>query len=100
MSCTHAKRPVPTDPVEKARYYWAKRQTAEAQEQGMGSDEIHALFKYIMEMDIDAIEKSGTEETYETFRRAIGQATTALDEGKPVAVALNLFRTIMHGDLK
>ena len=44
MSCTHAKRPVPTDPVEKARYYWAKRQTAVAQEQGMGSDEIHALF--------------------------------------------------------
>ena len=100
MSCTHAKHPVPTDPAEKARYYWAKRQTAVAQEQGMSNDEIHDLFKYIMDMDIDAVEKSGTEETNETFRRAIGQATTALDEGKPVAVALNLFRTIMHGDLK
>ena len=47
-----------------------KRQTAVAQEQGMSNDEIHDLFKYIMDMDIDAVEKSGTEETYETFRRA------------------------------
>ena len=39
MSCTHAKHPVPTDPAEKARYYWAKRQTAVAQEQGMSNDE-------------------------------------------------------------
>lgn len=56
MSCTHAKHPVPTDPAEKARYYWAKRQTAVAQEQGMSNDEIHDLFKYIMDMDIDAVE--------------------------------------------
>ena len=27
----------------------------------MSNDEIHDLFKYIMDMDIDAVEKSGTE---------------------------------------
>lgn len=100
MSCIHAKHSVPTDPAEKARYDWAKKQTEVAREQGMDIEEVHALFKYIMDMDLEAVSQSATEEVSSTFRRAIGQATTALEAGQPVAVALNLFRCIMHGDLK
>ena len=100
MSCIHTEKTIPTDPAQKARYDWAKKQTAVAKEQGMDSEEVHALFKYIMDMDVEAVSQSSTEETNNTFRRAVGQATTALEAGQPTAVALNLFRCIMHGDLK
>ncbi|SUP40382.1 hypothetical protein [Veillonella criceti] len=100
MSCTHNKKEIPTNPQERARYDWAKKQTEVAKAQGMDSAELHALFKYIMELDVEAVSQSGTEEVHAVFRRALGQATTALEAGQPEAVALNLFRCIMHGDLK
>lgn len=51
MKCKHATREIPTDPHGKARYERAMRHMELAKEQGMSSEEIHALFKLIMDFD-------------------------------------------------
>ncbi|WP_298704466.1 hypothetical protein [uncultured Veillonella sp.] len=83
-----------------ARYEWAKKQVTVALNQDMSTAEAKALFQHLMALDMNGINESGNDEVHATFRRAIGQATTALEEGQSTALALYLFRCIMHGDLK
>ncbi|MDY3973351.1 hypothetical protein [uncultured Veillonella sp.] len=91
---------MPNDEASKAKYNWAKTQVEVALEQGMSREEASALYQYVVDLDVAAITETGNEEVHATFRRAIGQATAAMDAGQPLGVALNLFRCIMHGDLK
>ena len=71
MTCTHAKFQVPTDPHGKKRYESAMKHVEAAKKAGKSSEEIHALFKKIMEfnpMDIESIPK---DEAHAKYRSAM-----------------------------
>ncbi|WP_295236475.1 hypothetical protein [Veillonella sp.] len=98
MKCPHATREVPTDPHEKARYDWAMKHVELAKEQGMSSEEIHALFKQIMDFDFKEVDKVPNDEAHKTFRQALAHANRAMEEGQPIEAVHAIFRRIMHGE--
>lgn len=48
MTFTHPKFEVPTDPQGRARYESAKKHVEAAKKAGKSSEEIHAMFRRIM----------------------------------------------------
>lgn len=58
MTCTHPKYELPNDSHAKYRYESAMKHVEAAKAAGKSSEEIHAIFKKVMEFDpknIDAI---------------------------------------------
>ena len=56
MTCTHGKFQIPTDPHGKKRYESAMKHVEAAKKAGKSSEEIHALFKKIMEFNMDSLD--------------------------------------------
>lgn len=99
MKCKHATREIPTDPHGKARYERAMRHMELAKEQGMSSEEIHALFKLIMDFDPKKdLDKVPNDDAHKEFRQALSHANRAVEEGKSDEEAHEIFRRIMHGE--
>lgn len=98
MKCKHATRLVPTDPHEKARYDRAMKHIEYAREQGMSSEEIHTLFKQIMDFDYKDIDKVPNDEAHKKFRQALVHANKAREEGKSDEEVHAVFNRIMNGE--
>lgn len=98
MTCTHANFTVPTDPHGKRRYESAMKHVEAAKKAGKSSEELHALFKKIMEfnpMDIDSIPK---DEAHAKYRSAMVHMKAALDNGKSSAEAHAVAKKILSGE--
>lgn len=98
MTCTHANFTVPTDSHGKRRYESAMKHVEAAKKAGKSSEELHALFKKIMEfnpMDIDSIPK---DEAHAKYRSAMVHMKAALDNGKSSAEAHAIARKILSGE--
>lgn len=94
----HPEFKIPTDPHGKKRYESAMKHVEAAKKAGKSSDEIHAIFKRIMDFDprnVDAIPK---DEVHAKYRSAVIHAKAAMENGKSSAEAHELFRKIMNGE--
>ena len=98
MTCIHANFEIPTDPHGKRRYESAMKHVEAAKKAGKSSEEIHAIFKKIMEhdpMDIDSIPK---DEAHAKYRTAMIHMKAALENGKTSEEAHAMFKRIMNGE--
>lgn len=98
MTCTHANFEIPTDPHGKRRYESAMKHVEAAKKAGKSSEEIHAIFKKVMEhdpMDIDSIPK---DEAHAKYRTAMIHMKAALENGKTSEEAHAMFKRIMNGE--
>lgn len=98
MTCTHANFEIPTDPHGKRRYESAMKHVEAAKKAGKSSEEIHAIFKKVMEhnpMDIDSIPK---DEAHAKYRIAMIHMKAALEHGKSSEEAHAMFKRIMNGE--
>lgn len=98
MTCTHANFEIPTDPYGKRRYESAMKHVEVAKKAGKSSEEIHAIFKKVMEhdpMDIDSIPK---DEAHAKYRTAMIHMKAALEHGKTSEEAHAMFKRIMNGE--
>lgn len=98
MTCTHANFEIPTDPHGKRRYESAMKHVEVAKKAGKSSEEIHAIFKKVMEhdpMDIDSIPK---DEAHAKYRTAMIHMKAALEHGKTSEEAHAMFKRIMNGE--
>lgn len=98
MPCKHGEFSIPTDPHGKKRYESAMKHVETAKKAGKSSEEIHALFKKIMEfnpMDIDAIPK---DEAHAKYRSAMIHMKAALANGKSVQEAHAIAKRIRSGE--
>ncbi len=98
MTCTHANFEIPTDPHGKRRYESAMKHVEAAKKAGKSSEEIHAIFKKVMEhdpMDIDSIPK---DEAHAKYRTAMIHMKAALEHGKTSEEAHAMFKRIMNGE--
>ena len=97
MTCTHGKFQIPTDPHGNKRHESAMKHVEAAKKAGKSSEEIHALFKKIMEfhpMDIESIPK---DEAHAKYRSAMIHMKAALANGKSVAEAHEIAKKIRTG---
>lgn len=98
MTCTYANFEIPTDPHGKRRYESAMKHVEAAKNAGKSSEEIHAIFKKVMEhdpMDIDSIPK---DEAHAKYRTAMIHMKAALENGKTSEEAHAMFKRIMNGE--
>ena len=99
MTCKeHPKYELPNTPHAKHRYESAMKHVEAAKKAGKSSEEIHALFKKIMEfnpMDIDSIPK---DEAHAKYRSAMIHMKAALENGKSSAEAHALAKKILSGE--
>lgn len=98
MTCTHPKYEIPTDPHGKHRYESAMKHVTSAKAAGKSSDEIHAIFKKVMEFNpknIDAIPK---DEAHAKYRSARIHMQKALENGKSLKEAHEIFKKVRSGN--
>lgn len=98
MTNCHPKFEIPTDPHGKRRYESAMKHVEAAKKAGKSTEEIHAIFKKVMEfnpMDIDSIPK---DEAHAKYRSAMVHMKAALEKGKSSAEAHEIARKILNGE--
>lgn len=80
MACTHGKyNPETMDAHERARYESAMRHVEWAKEQGKSSDEIHALFRQIMNRKWD--DPVPNDEAHREYAKRLERAKEARANG-------------------
>lgn len=67
----HPKFEIPTDPHGKHRYESAMKHVEAAKKAGKSSDEIHAIFKKVMEFNPMDIESIPQDEAHAKYRTAM-----------------------------
>lgn len=98
MTCTHPKFEIPTDPHGKKRYESAMKHVEAAKKAGKSTEEIHAIFKKVMEFDPKNIESIPQDEAHAKYRMAMIHLQKALENGKTADEAHAMFRKIMNGE--
>ena len=99
MTCKHPEYKLPDTPHAKARYESAMRHVEAAKVAGKSSEEIHAIFKKVMEFDpktdLDKLPKDGPHGKY---RSAVIHAQKALENGKSSEEVHAMYKKIMAGE--
>jgi hypothetical protein len=93
----HPKFEIPQDPHGKKRYESAMNHVEAAKEAGKSNDEIHVVFKKIMEFDPMDIDKIPTDEAHAKYRSAIIHVKAAKEKGMPVNEIHDMYKRIMSG---
>ena len=94
----HPKFKIPTDPHGKHRYESAMKHVEAAKKAGKSSDEIHAIFKKVMEFNPMDIESIPQDESHAKYRTAMVHMKKALESGKSADEAHEVYRKIMNGE--
>ena len=90
MTCKeHPKYELPNTPHAKHRYESAMKHVEAAKAAGKSSEEIHAIFKKVMEFDIKDVEKLPADGPHAKYRSAAGKSSEEAHE---------LYRKIMAGE--
>lgn len=94
----HPEFKIPADPHGKKRYESAMKHVEAAKKAGKSSEEIHAIFKRIMDFDPKNVDLIPNDEAHAKYRSAVIHAKAAMESGKSSAEAHELFRKIMNGE--
>lgn len=98
MTCNHPKFEIPTDPHGKRRYESAMRHVEAAKKAGKSSEDIHAIFKKVMEFNPLDIESIPTDEAHATYCSAMIHMKVALDKGMSAEKAHAIAKKILSGE--
>ncbi|HAT56612.1 MAG TPA: hypothetical protein DCS74_03430 [Veillonellaceae bacterium] len=93
----HPKFEVPDDPHAKHRYESALKHAEYAKAAGKSSEEIHAVFKKVMEFDPKDLDSIPKDEAHQKYRMALIHARKAADAGKSSEEVHEVFKRIMEG---
>ena len=93
----HPKFEVPADPHGKVRYASAKKHAEAAKKAGKSSEEIHAIFKKVMEFDPMDIDKIPTDEAHAKYRSAMIHVKAAKERGASADEIHAMYKRIMTG---
>lgn len=93
----HPAFKVPDDPHGKARYMSAKKHAEAAKDAGKSSEEIHAIFKKVMEFDPMDIESIPKDETHAKYRNAMIHVKAAKEKGMSANEIHAMYDRIMTG---
>lgn len=96
MTCTHPKYELPNDPHAKYRYDSAMKHVEAAKAAGKSSEEIHAIFKRVMEFDPKNIDAIPNDEAHARYRSAMVHMQKALANGKSVEEAHEIFEKVKN----
>lgn len=90
MTCKeHPKYELPNTPHAKHRYESAMKHVEAAKAAGKSSEEIHAIFKKVMEFDIKDVEKLPADGPHAKYRSAVIHAQKAIAAGKSSEKRMN-----------
>lgn len=95
----HPKYQIPDTPHAKIRYERALKHARAAKAEGKSTEEIHAIFKRVIEFDTKDVEKLSKEGKHGQYRSAVLHARMALEQGKTSAEAHAVFKRFMAGDV-
>ncbi len=98
MTSTHPKFEIPTDPHGKHRYESAMKHVEAAKKAGKSVEEIHAIFKKVMEFDPKNIDAIPQDAAHAKYRTAMIHMQKALANGKSAKEAHSIFHRIMNGE--
>lgn len=98
MTCTHANFTIPDDPHGQRRYASAMKHVEAAKKAGKSNEELHALFKKIMEFDPLDIDSIPQDEAHAKYRSAMLHMKAALANGKSSAEAHAIAKKILSGE--
>ena len=93
----HPKFEVPTDPHGKMHYESAKKHAEAAKDAGKSSEEIHAIFKKVMEFDPMDIESIPKDEAHAKYRSAMIHVKAAKEKGMSANEIHAMYDRIMTG---
>lgn len=93
----HPKFEAPTDPHGKVRYASAKKHAEAAKKAGKSSEEIHAIFKKVMEFDPMDIDKIPTDKAHAKYRSAMIHVKAAKEKGASADAIHAMYKRIMSG---
>lgn len=106
---THPQYPIPQDEEGRKRYESAKRHAAHAKEQGKSTDEIHEIFRKVMEGTGKCSGRAEIskchghypipedEEGKKRYESALRHVAIAKENGKSVDELHAIFRRVMNG---
>lgn len=94
----HPEFKIPEDPHGKKRYESAMRHVQAAKKAGKSSEEIHAIFKKVMEFDPKNIDAIPNDAAHAKYRSAMRHMQLALEHGKSSEEAHEIFRKIKNGE--
>lgn len=97
MKMTHPKFEVSDDPHAKYRYESAKKHAQAAKDAGKSSEEIHEVFKKVMNSDATNIPQ---DEAHSTYRSAMAHVEAAKKAGKSPDEIHEMYKRIMNGEAK
>ncbi len=98
MTCEHPKYEIPNTPHGKMLYESAMKHVEAAKKAGKSSEEIHAIFKRVMEHDCMNLDSIPTDEAHAKYRTAVVHFQKALENGKTKDEAHEIFKKIMDGN--
>ena len=92
----HPKFEIPADPHGKARYESARLHAEVAEKEGKSSEEIHAVFKKVMDFNpATDIDKIPNDEAHKKYRSALIHAIKAREAGKSDAEIHEVFEQVL-----
>lgn len=96
MCKNHPEFKIPTDPHGKARYESATRHVEAAKKAGKSSEEIHEIFRKIMNFDPKDIDSIPNDAAHAKYKSALIHANKAIEEGKSSAEVHAIFERVLH----
>ena len=90
---THPKYELPKTPHSEYRYKMAMKHVEAAKAAGKSSEEIHEMFKKIMNYDINNLPN---DESNKKYRMAVEHAKKALENGKTSEEAHKIFQQVLE----
>lgn len=94
----HPEFQIPTDAHGKRRYESAMKHVQAAKKAGKSSEEIHAIFKKVMEFDPKNIDSIPDDEAHAKYKSALLHAHKAKEKGKSNEEVHAIFKKIMSGE--
>lgn len=98
MNKEHPKYELPDNPHAKARYESAMKHVEWAKREGKSSEEIHAIFKRVMEFDYKNVDQIPDDEAHARYKTALKHSLKAMEDGKSSDEVHHIFNRIMKGE--
>lgn len=89
---THPKYVLPNNPHAGYRYKMAMKHVEAAKAQGKSVEELHEIFRSVMNYDIDNLPEDAAHKNY---KNAVEQAKAALADGKSSEEVHELFQSVL-----
>jgi len=98
MNNGHSNFQVPTEPHAKKRYERAMKHVEAAKKAGKSSEEIHAIFKKVMEFNPKNYKTIPDDVAHKKYKTALLHYYKAVENGKTPSEAHIIFKKIMNNE--